>query len=164
MEQPGVRRARHDLERLAAGDWAPPVEIPMVDRYAWPTTDARCMSSGGFREIDPISEWATANPGKFAPEFDLRGQTNEQQISAFFQPLFVVAVQIAFNQSRQPSGFGFVQFRSPEDTTQALHRTNQVLGSRYVEIFRCTRAEMEQARMHALTEGAAITIVAIVIT
>jgi len=69
-----------DLERLAAGDWAPPVEIPMVDRYAWPTTDARCMSSGGFREIDPISEWATANPGKFAREFDLRGETNGQQM------------------------------------------------------------------------------------
>jgi len=38
------------------------------------------MSSGGFREIDPISEWATANPGKFAPEFDLRGQTNDQKM------------------------------------------------------------------------------------
>ena len=29
---------------------------------------------------DPISEWADANPGGFAPEFDLRGQTNGQQL------------------------------------------------------------------------------------
>ncbi len=69
-----------DLERMAAGDWEPPAEIPLVDRYEWPTTDARCMGSGGFREIDPISEWANANPGKFGREFDLRGQTNDQRL------------------------------------------------------------------------------------
>ena len=50
------------------------------------------------------------------------------------------------------SGFwaGFVQFRSPDDAAAALQRSNQVLGSRYVEVFRCSRSEMEQARMHAM--------------
>ena len=56
----------------------------------------------------------------------LRGlpyQANEQQIAGFFQPLQVVAVQIAFNASGQPSGFGFVQFRTPDDASAALQRS-----------------------------------------
>jgi phospholipase C len=69
-----------DLDRLARGDWAPPAAIPMVDRYAFPTTDQRCTSSGGFRQLDPISEYANLHPGAFAPEFDLRGQTNDQKM------------------------------------------------------------------------------------
>ena len=36
-----------DLERLAAGEPADPIELPVVGRYAWPTTDARCASEGG---------------------------------------------------------------------------------------------------------------------
>ena len=44
-----------------------------------------------------------------------------------------------------------MQFRTPEDAGQAGQRSNQVLGSRYVEVFRCTRLEMEQARMHAMS-------------
>ena len=69
-----------DLERLAAGDPAPPVEIPLVDRTQWPTMAERCMSSGSFRQVDPITEWAEANPNGFLPEFDLRGQTNNHQM------------------------------------------------------------------------------------
>ena len=39
-----------DLDRLAAGEPADPIELPVVDRYQWPTTDPRCASSGtGFR-------------------------------------------------------------------------------------------------------------------
>ena len=66
-----------DQDRLAAGDWARPAPIPMVDRYAWPTTDARCTTDESFRYGDPISEWADANPGGFKPEFDIRGQTKD---------------------------------------------------------------------------------------
>lgn len=69
-----------DMERLLANDPAPPVEIPLVDRFEWPTTAARCMSSGSFRQVDPITEWAEANPGGFRPEYDLRGQTNDQKL------------------------------------------------------------------------------------
>ena len=84
----------------------------------------------------------------------LRGlpySATDQQIAQFFAPLQVIAVQVAFNQQSQPSGFGFVQFRTPEDAATAGQRSNQVLGSRYVEVFRCSRAEMEQARMHAMS-------------
>jgi phospholipase C len=67
-----------DMDRLAAGDPADPIEIPLVDRFDWPTTAESCMSSGAFRK-DPITEWADANPGAFGPEYDLRGQTNKQK-------------------------------------------------------------------------------------
>ena len=70
---------------------------------------------------------------------------------AFFAPLQVIAVQVAYNAQGQPSGFGFVQFRTADDAGAALQRSNQVLGSRYVEVFRCSRAEMEQARTHAMS-------------
>ena len=70
---------------------------------------------------------------------------DQAAINAFFAPLRVVALQVALNSSGQPSGFGFVQFRTPDDASAALQRSNQVLGSRYVEVFRCSRAEMEQA-------------------
>ncbi|MFN0252795.1 MAG: alkaline phosphatase family protein [Kofleriaceae bacterium] len=69
-----------DLERLAAGDPAPPVDIPLPDRLAWPTSAMRCMSSGAFRQVDPITEWAEQTPGGFRPEFDLRGQTNDHKL------------------------------------------------------------------------------------
>ena len=69
----------------------------------------------------------------------------DHEIAAFFTPLPPVAILVALNQQGQPSGFGFVQFRSTEDATASLARSNQVLGSRYVEVFRCTRADMEQA-------------------
>lgn len=70
-----------DWDRLERGDWAPPAEIPLVDRTQWPTADARCGDGGGsFRHLDPISEWADAHPGGFAPAFDLRGQTNDHRM------------------------------------------------------------------------------------
>ena len=76
-----------DMDRLAAGDWAPPADIPLVDRNAWPAMDPRCVSNeGGFKigptgtHQDPISEWADANPGGFKPEYDLRGQTNDHKL------------------------------------------------------------------------------------
>ena len=97
---------------------------------------------------------ARQDPAADALFVKLRGlpySANDQQIAGFFAPLQVIAVQVAFNANGQPSGFGFVQFRTPDDATNAQQRSNQVLGSRYVEVFRCSRAEMEQARMHAMS-------------
>ena len=80
----------------------------------------------------------------------LRGlpySADQVQIAAFFAPLPIVGLQIALNNSGQPSGFGFVQFRSADDVAVALQRSSQVMGSRYVEVFRSTRGEMEQVVM-----------------
>jgi phospholipase C len=63
-----------DLERLAAGNPAKPINLPIIDSVEWPTNDPACVSSGGFRTADdPISAWADANPGSFAG-FDMRDE------------------------------------------------------------------------------------------
>ena len=69
---------------------------------------------------------------------------DQAAINAFFAPLRVVALQVALNSSGQPSGFGFVQFSSSEDTTAALGRVEGADGTRYVEVFRSTCGEMER--------------------
>ena len=64
-----------DLDRLARGEPAPPIELPVLDSGEWPTDDASCGSSGGGfpRTVDdPITAWADANPGRFASHHDLR--------------------------------------------------------------------------------------------
>jgi phospholipase C len=55
-----------DTERLARGDWAPPIEIPSIDLADYPMalTDPACLSGVVARTVDPITAWADANPGK----------------------------------------------------------------------------------------------------
>ncbi len=67
-----------DMDRLARGEWAPPIELPPVNVDDWAWQEMKCMG-GGFRYADPISQWADANPGKFAKEYDLRGADPEQR-------------------------------------------------------------------------------------
>ena len=60
-----------DMERLAAGDPADPIELPALDLSAWPR-DGRCEGTGfGARFLDPISEAADRDPTLFAG-YDLR--------------------------------------------------------------------------------------------
>ena len=74
-------------ERLAAGDWADPIELPSIDfqftsadenagtitvdgqSHEW--TGACKASVNGFRALDPISEWADTRPEAFG-DMDLR--------------------------------------------------------------------------------------------
>ncbi len=69
-----------DMDRLARGEWAPPVELPAINIDDWAWQDMKCKSGGGFRYHDPISEWADKNPGKIAKQYDLRGADPEQQV------------------------------------------------------------------------------------
>ena len=54
-----------DMDRLARGEWAPPIDIPEIDltQYPMALNDPACRGSGGFRVVDPITEWADENPG-----------------------------------------------------------------------------------------------------
>lgn len=68
-----------DLERLAAGDPAPPIELPALDSAEWPTVDAPCVRSGEAFPPDELTgpedtleAWADANPERFQG-YDLRG-------------------------------------------------------------------------------------------
>jgi phospholipase C len=65
-----------DAERLARGDWAPPIELPVVDSTdttKWPMP-APCF--GSQREQHPILEWADTNPAALAG-LDLRAELPE---------------------------------------------------------------------------------------
>jgi phospholipase C len=64
-----------DQERLAAGDWAEPIELPPIDVGDWPM-NAQCV--GSLREEHPILAWANANPDRVAA-FDLRSETADYQ-------------------------------------------------------------------------------------
>jgi len=63
-----------DLDRLAAGDPAPPIEIPAVDITQWPMSQ-ECFG-GSFKQSHPILDWADANPHRVAG-LDLRGERDE---------------------------------------------------------------------------------------
>ena len=53
-----------DMERLAKGDWAKPIELPKIDlaMYTAEVSKPECKGSA-FRAIDPITEWANEHPG-----------------------------------------------------------------------------------------------------
>jgi phospholipase C len=69
-----------DMERLARGEPAPPIELPALDALEWPVEHESCRSEGSFRTRptadDPISAWANANPGAFPAAYDLRAETD----------------------------------------------------------------------------------------
>jgi RNA recognition motif-containing protein len=126
-----------------------------IDVFPCSQTELQARLTGGL-ERGNVAMGGAMVSGSDSEFVKLRGlpySVQEHEIIAFFQPLPVVAVQVAYNQSGQPSGFGFVQFRSAEDANVALGRSNQVLGSRYVEIFRCTRLDMEQVCRSAPSLG-----------
>jgi phospholipase C len=58
-----------DADRLAAGDWKPPITLPAVDPSEWPMSEA-CALSAALEEHD-VLEWANAHPEKVAG-LDLR--------------------------------------------------------------------------------------------
>ena len=58
-----------DMDRLARGEWAPPIDLPTIDTTAW-EMGSECIATG-FRETDPISNWANLNP-KLVEAYDLR--------------------------------------------------------------------------------------------
>lgn len=116
-----------------------------IDVFPCSQTELQARLAGGLERGNMTAgAMVSGSDSEFVKLRGLPYSVQEHEIISFFQPLPVIAVQVAYNQSGQPSGFGFVQFRSSEDANAALGRSNQVLGSRYVEIFRCTRVDMEQ--------------------
>jgi phospholipase C len=67
-----------DMDRLAAKDPAPPIELPVLNALEWPVEHDSCKGDGGFRTTadDPISAWADARPGLFHAAYDQRAETD----------------------------------------------------------------------------------------
>ena len=67
-----------DLDRLARGEPAPPIELPTFDTSEWPYATTTCIPpKGGFGQADDsITAWADAHPAAFQG-YDARGDTDE---------------------------------------------------------------------------------------
>jgi len=67
-----------DLDRLAKGQPAPPIELPKFNSDEWPFGDMACKPPyGGFVTADdPISAWADAHPDAFKG-YDLRADKQQ---------------------------------------------------------------------------------------
>ena len=80
-----------DMERLAAGNPADPITLPVIDSAEYPFMDAACVPAGGFKPghhaDDPISEYADAHPGTWTGYADARDDVPEmiQHIRDFLQ-------------------------------------------------------------------------------
>ena len=69
-----------DLDRLARGEPAPPIELPLLDALEWPIDHASCIGASGIpaedltgEEHDTLEAWADQHPEAFAGGYDLRG-------------------------------------------------------------------------------------------
>eukprot|EP01010_Urceolus_cornutus_P000738 NODE_124_length_2325_cov_954.907293_g101_i0.p2 GENE.NODE_124_length_2325_cov_954.907293_g101_i0~~NODE_124_length_2325_cov_954.907293_g101_i0.p2 ORF type:complete len:276 (-),score=53.08 NODE_124_length_2325_cov_954.907293_g101_i0:107-934(-) len=83
----------------------------------------------------------------------LRGlpfRATEQDVTAFFAGLEVSRVQIAYAGGR-PSGEAYVEFKYYSGLEQGLARNRQMLGTRYVEVYKSTRQEAETRLSGGLT-------------
>jgi len=82
-----------DWDRLARGEPAPPIQLPVLDALEWPIAHASCSAQSGFPEgilpieDDTLAAWVDANPGKLGAGYDLRGDHVEylQSIRAFLR-------------------------------------------------------------------------------
>ena len=57
----------------------------------------------------------------------------------------VCSVHIVLNSNGKPTGNGYVQFASPEESKAAMAKDRKTLGSRYIELFACSQEELAEA-------------------
>lgn len=55
------------------------------------------------------------------------------------------SVHIVMNSSGKPTGNGYVQFASAEESKAAMAKDRKTLGSRYIELFPCSQEELAEA-------------------
>ncbi len=66
-----------DLDRLAKGEWAPPIQLPQIDVTEWPM-DPTCFPSS-YIGTDPINDWANEHPDRVAKWDDRPNETRNRQ-------------------------------------------------------------------------------------
>lgn len=68
----------------------------------------------------------------------------ENDVINFFAGLNIVpgGVHFVYNSNERPTGEGFVEFATTEDARRALEKHKFTMGTRYIELFRCTKGEM----------------------
>lgn len=69
----------------------------------------------------------------------------DTQIRAFFEPLKLTEKILFITRTDgRPTGDAFVQFETEEDAMQGLQKHRQIIGQRYIELFKSTAAEVQQ--------------------
>ena len=118
----------HGLVAAAIGELTLTLTLPLTRTRTRTRTLTKARLAGGLER--GWQAMGRQNAGAADACFvKLRGlpySADQHQIGGFFQPLLILGMQVALNNSAQPSGFGFVQFRSAEDVTIALSRSGQV--------------------------------------
>ncbi|HEU4732049.1 MAG TPA: alkaline phosphatase family protein [Kofleriaceae bacterium] len=54
-----------DADRLSRGEWAPPIDLPVIDLAQWPM-GKECMAGSLAAGSHPVLEWADAHPERVA--------------------------------------------------------------------------------------------------
>lgn len=69
----------------------------------------------------------------------------DTQIRAFFEPLKLTdKILFITRTDGRPTGDAFVQFETEDDAQKGLSRHRQIIGQRYIELFKSTAAEVQQ--------------------
>uniref|UniRef100_A0A1I7V174 RRM domain-containing protein n=1 Tax=Caenorhabditis tropicalis TaxID=1561998 RepID=A0A1I7V174_9PELO len=69
----------------------------------------------------------------------------DAQIRAFFEPLKLTdKILFITRTDGRPTGDAFVQFETEEDAQQGLKKHRNIIGQRYIELFKSTAAEVQQ--------------------
>eukprot|EP00756_Hemistasia_phaeocysticola_P012396 Hpha_TRINITY_DN15191_c4_g3::TRINITY_DN15191_c4_g3_i1::g.128364::m.128364/K12898/HNRNPF_H; heterogeneous nuclear ribonucleoprotein F/H len=71
--------------------------------------------------------------------------STELDIANFFNGISIAqqGIHLVMTHDDRPSGEAFVEFENPTDLQFALERDRQSMGTRYVEVFRSSKAEMQ---------------------
>ena len=114
------------------------------------------FNAGEAALVASVRNRAAPSPSLAGYVAKLRGlpyTATAEDILAFLHPLQVVdgAQGVAFISSNdgRPSGEAYIEFNTLVDRDRAMEKHNQRLGTRYVEIFPSTMAELFQAAHHA---------------
>ncbi|KAF1763682.1 hypothetical protein GCK72_003627 [Caenorhabditis remanei] len=84
----------------------------------------------------------------------------DTQIRAFFEPLKLTdKILFITRTDGRPTGDAFVQFETEEDAQKGLLKHRQIIGQRYIELFKSTAAEVQQVvkRCNLINSSPAVT-------
>lgn len=159
-----------------------PSSIPMssarggYDHDGFPGSSRGGGSGGGYPvlEIRPLAPPVTylgrgggfddrggvATAGRDEPfVLRMRGlpySAHTEDVRAFFNGCLVDGIDFVIDSSGRPSGDAFVAFRSAADYSDALSRNKRAMGSRYIELFRSSLAELETSRFPGSSSRSAV--------
>jgi RNA recognition motif-containing protein len=74
---------------------------------------------------------------------------DEVDVADFFKDLNIAphGIHLIFNQYNKPTGEAYVEFDTAEDVEEALKLHKQMMGDRYIEVFKSSKSEMVSACM-----------------